>query len=115
MKEKNKKVHDTNIEAKKKYWPKFAKFMENQFNHGGDKYSMPDDSSKEITDWVCELSPGETGADWILQTMCKYIGRYRNFQREKDLFKKATYTFILWLKMGYHLQDEHDEDVKKEG
>ena len=108
-----KKLFNTNIEIKRKYWPKFAKFIENQFNHGGSKYTMDDNLNKEISDWVCELSPGETGADWILQTICKYAGRYKNFQREKDLFKMATYCYIMWLKMGYHLQDEHDEDVNK--
>jgi hypothetical protein len=45
--------------------------------------------------------------------MTKYIFRFKNFHREKDLLKIATYCFILWLKMGAHLQETHDEDVQK--
>lgn len=107
-------VHNTDVELKRKYWPKFAEFMANQFEHGGKKYAMDGQEDKEITDWVCELSPGKTGADWVLQTCAKYCGRYINFKRERDLFKIATYCFIMWLKMGYHLQVEHDEDVNVE-
>jgi len=105
------KTYNTDTKTKKECWPQFAKLIENQFIHGGDKYALND--GKEATDWVCELSGGETGADWILQTMCKYIARYKNFQREKDLLKIATYCFIMWLKKGHHLLGEHDEDTKK--
>jgi len=64
-----------------------------------------------VTDWVCEIVPGETGVDWVLGTMAKYIGRFINFKREKDLLKIATYCYIVWLKMGFHLNKDHDEDV----
>ena len=101
---------NTDIETKRKYWPEFAKFMENQFKFGGKKYQLSE--NKEISDWVCELSPGKTGADWIMQTICKYSGRFINFKLERDLFKIATYAFIMWLKMGFHLQHKHDEDLK---
>lgn len=103
-----KKVWNTDIETKQKYWPKFAEFIENQFKFGGKKYQLS--NGKEITDWVCELSPGKTGADWVIQTICKYGGRFINLQLEQDIFKIATYAFIMWLKMGFHLKDEHDED-----
>jgi len=108
------KLYNTGIKIKKDNWSKFAKLMENQFNHGGDKYKL-EGQDKEFTDLVCEISPGESGIDWILQTMVKYIGRFKNFQREKDLLKIATYCYISWLKMGFHLEENHDEDVKKEG
>jgi hypothetical protein len=107
------KVHDTDIKTKQEYWPKFAELMANQFNHGGEKYALGGVDSKETTDWVCEICPGVTGADWILGTMAKYIGRFKNFRRERDILKIATYCFILWLKMGYHLEEHHDEDIKK--
>jgi len=112
--DKNNKIYNTGIEAKRENWSKFAKFIENQFNHGGDKYSLPDQPDKEMTDLLCEMSPGKTGIDWILQTISKYCGRYINFSREKDLFKIATFAYIAWLKKGYHLKDEHDEDTEKE-
>ena len=98
---------NTDVETKRKYWPIFAKMIENQLEHGGKKYALPDQSDKEITDWVCELA----GWEWILGTMAKYLGRFLNFRREKDLFKIATYCFILWLKFGFHLKSEHDEDL----
>jgi hypothetical protein len=104
-------VYNITASLKRRFWPKFEKFIRNQFNHGSIKYMI--DEKMEATDWLCKLSPGETGADWILQTICKYAARYKTCRREKDLFKIATYAFIMWLKMGYHLQDDHDEDIEK--
>ena len=109
-----KRVYCTDVETKKKYWPLFRQMLDNQFMHGGKKYAMDGQEDKEVTDWVCELSPGTTGADWVLQTVAKYCGRYKNFERERDLLKAATYCFIMWLKMGHHLEKEHDEDVSKD-
>lgn len=107
------KVYNSTVSLKRKYWPKFNELIKKQFEHGGNKYALND--NMEFTDLVCMLSPGETGADWILQTMCKYICRYKNFKREKDLLKIATYAFIMWIKMGYHLKNEHDEDINING
>lgn len=100
----------TNIQTKRKYFPTFSNLIANQFNHGGEKYLHTID--KEFTDVICEFVPGETGVDWILGTVMKYLGRFKNFQREKDLLKIATYCYIMWLKLGFHLNDEHDEDIK---
>jgi hypothetical protein len=108
------KVHNTNTKTKRENWPKFEELIRNQFEHGGDKYNLGN-HDKEITDLICELSPGKTGFDWIFQTIVKYCGRYLNFQREKDLLKIATFAYIAWLKAGYHLNDIHDEDTKREG
>jgi len=109
------KIYNTAVSAKAKYWPMFAQLIENQFKHGGDKYSLTGQADKETTDLVCELSPGKTGVDWILQTIVKYCGRYLSFQREKDLLKIATYCYIAWLKKGYQYNHDHDEDTKREG
>ena len=59
---------------------------------------------------------GETQADWVLGTIVKYVFRFKNFGREKDLFKIATYCYILWLKCGFHLLSDaqHEEDINKE-
>jgi len=64
----------------------------------------------EWTDIICQMSPGKTGFDWILQTIAKYAGRYLQFKREKDLIKIATYCYIAWLKGGYHLLKTPDDD-----
>jgi len=113
--EKQLKIYGTTVEVKRKYWPKFAKFIENQFMHGGDKYVLEGFDDMEATDLVCKLfeKPGFNEIKWIIKTCFKYFFRFMNFRREKDLFKIATYIFILWLKMGYHLKDEHDEDTRK--
>src|SRR3990167_7558356 len=107
MQEKN-KIYNTNIETKKSEWKKFAQLIENQFIHGGAKYKG--NGEKEFTDLICESFPGESGVDWVLGTCMKYLGRYKNFGREKDLLKVATYMYIIWLKGGFHLNQEHDED-----
>lgn len=103
-------VHSTNIATKAKYWPVFAKLIEGEWKFGGEKYKFPT-VNKEATDWVCELGPGATGCDWIFLTCAKYLGRIINLKREKDLLKIANYMFIAWLKMGFHLNEEHDQDV----
>jgi len=105
------KIHNTNLETKKENFDEFAELIKNQFMHGGDKYSL--NQEREFTDAICEFVPGETGTDWILGTIMKYLGRFKNFQREKDLLKISTYCYIIWLKCGFHLKEEHDEDVKK--
>ena len=105
------KVFNTGIIAKRENWAKFAELIENQFKHGGEKYLLDNQKDKEFTDLVCEVSPGKTGFDWVLQTCVKYIGRYINFQRERDLLKIATYCYIAWLKAGHHLECDHDEDT----
>lgn len=102
----------TNIDQKKKHFPKFIELIKNQFWHGGSKYRAKRD--KEFTDILCEAFPGRTGIEGVLWTMGKYLGRYNNYGREKDLLKVATYCYILWLKGGFHLVEEHEEDTDKE-
>lgn len=103
--------YNTTVDVKRKHIDQFMDLIRNQFNHGGDKYSL--NNQKEFTDQICETFPGDSGVDWVLGTMMKYLGRYKNFGREKDLLKIATYCYILWLKGGFHLADSHDEDVKR--
>ncbi len=92
---------------KRENFEKFVQLIRNQFEHGGEKYAL--NSEKEITDWVCEIDP-----NWVLGTMAKYIGRYKNFKRERDLLKIANYAYILWLKDEWHLKKKHDEDISKD-
>ena len=88
----------------------FLALISNQFHYGGKKYGgiMMD---REATDVICHLFGGESGVDWVLGTMVKYIMRYKNFGQEKDLLKIATYCYILWLKAGFHLLTDHQEDI----
>ncbi len=105
-------IHNTSITEKKEHFDKFVELIKNQFWHGGEKYALSD--TKEFTDAICECFPGESGTDWVLGTCMKYLGRFKNFRREKDLLKVATYMYIIWLKHGFHKLDleEHDEDIK---
>jgi len=107
--------YTTGIKQKRENFSTFATLIENQFKHGGDKYATKPDAEKEFTDLICEAFPGDSGIDWVLGTAMKYLGRDKNFGREKDLLKIATYMYLLWLKGGFHLKEDHDEDVKKEG
>jgi hypothetical protein len=106
-------IYNTDVKTKKENWVKFAELIESQFTHGGDKYALEKQQDKEASDWVCELVPGTTDVDWIIGTMAKYLARYKNFGREKDLLKIVTYAYIIWLKKGFHLTKEHDEDSSK--
>ena len=104
---------NSGLKVKQEHLKEFSDLVYNQINHGGDKYSLSKD--KEFTDGICEIFPGESGVDWILGTILKYLGRYKNFGREKDLLKIASYTYILWLKGGFSEVRIHDEDTSKDG
>jgi len=108
------KTIGTTIDIKAKHFPKFAELIGNQFNHGGDKYKLPGFDDREATDVISSVFGGESEMDWVLGTMMKYIFRFKNFGREKDLLKIATYCYILWLKQGNHLHENHDEDTARD-
>lgn len=107
------KVYGTTVEVKKKHWEKFAELIKSQFWHGGDKYKIKGFDDREATDIISSVFGGESEFDWVLGTMMKYLFRFKNFHREKDLLKVATYCYILWLKQGNHLKKENDTDTKK--
>lgn len=103
----------TTVKVKQANWEKFASLIADQFNHGGDKYALQGFDDREATDVISSVFGGKSEYDWILGTMMKYLFRFKNFEREKDLLKIATYCYILWLKQGNHLNDQHDTDTKK--
>lgn len=78
----------------------FLKLVEDQFLYGGKKYAK--DDKKEVTDELVD----DYGFNWLLGTINKYVYRYENLGREKDLLKIACYMFIIWLKFGYHLENK---------
>ena len=103
----------TTVDVKNANFEKFAALIGNQFKHGGDKYKLPGFDDREATDVISSVFGGPSEFDWVLGTMMKYIFRFKNFQREKDLLKIATYCYILWLKQGNHLAQTHDEDTAR--
>ncbi len=109
------RVYNTTIGVKQENFKKFADLIESQFKHGGDKYKLPGFEDREATDVISSVFGGESEFDWVLGTMMKYLFRFKNFHREKDLLKIATYAYILWLKQGNHLIEENDTDTKSEG
>jgi hypothetical protein len=108
--------YGTTVEVKAANFQKFADLIGNQFKHGGDKYKLQGFEDREATDVISSIFGGKSEFDWILGTMMKYLFRFKNFEREKDLLKVATYCYILWLKQGNHLktEGEHDEDTAKQ-
>lgn len=75
----------------------FVELVKDQFQYGGKKYANTNE--KESTDILVD----DYGFNWLLGTLNKYIYRYKNLGREKDLLKVACYCFIIWLKFGFHL------------
>lgn len=106
-------VYGTTVRVKQENFDKFAQLISNQFNHGGDKYKLPGFADREATDVISSVFGGASEFDWVLGTMMKYLFRFKNFHREKDLLKIATYCYILWLKQGNHLKENADEDTNK--
>lgn len=82
----------TNIET-------FLNLVKDQWAYGGKKYAST--ATKESTDILVD----DYGFNWLLGTLNKYIYRYKNLGREKDLLKIACYCFIMWLKFGFHLDN----------
>lgn len=78
---------------------KFNDLVKDQWAYGGKKYAST--ATKESTDILVD----DYGFNWLLGTLNKYIYRYKNLGREKDLLKIACYCFIMWLKFGFHLND----------
>lgn len=78
----------------------FSDLVKDQLEYGAKKYGLT--ATKESTDEITETY----GVEWILGTCHKYLRRYQNLKRERDLLKVATYQFIAWLQMGYHLEPE---------
>lgn len=108
-------MHNTTTKVKAENFAKFAALIEEQFKHGGEKYKLAGFADRESTDIISAIFGGPREDQWILGTITKYIMRFNQFQREKDLLKISTYCFILWLKFGFHLRSEenHDTDTKK--
>jgi hypothetical protein len=75
----------------------FINLVADQFNYGGVKYAAT--TTKEATDILVD----DFGWNWLIGTQAKYVKRYKNLKREKDLLKISCYLFINWLKLGYHL------------
>ena len=106
---------NTTVDVKASNFNKFAQLISNQFKHGGNKYALPGFDDREATDIISSVFGGEREDQWILGTVTKYIFRWNTFHREKDLLKSVTYLYLLWLKMGFHLQENHDEDTRADG
>lgn len=84
---------------------KFIELVKDQFTYGGRKYAL--NNERESTDVLFETY----GANWLFGTMAKYIYRFNNLARERDLLKIACYCYILWLKRGYWLKSTGLLDV----
>lgn len=80
---------------------KFITLVQDQCNYGGQKYALSGSNTRESTDVLVS----QFGVNWLYGTMSKYVKRFRNLARERDLLKIACYCFILWLKRGYHIKE----------
>lgn len=110
-----KKIYNTTVETKAKYYKKFSDLIGQQFIHGGSKYKLNGFDDREATDVISSIFGGPNEDQWILGTILKYLCRWNNFHREKDILKMATYLYLLWVKQGFHLQQKHDQDISKKG
>jgi hypothetical protein len=84
---------------------RFFGAVNRQFSYGGQKYAQT--KEKEATDCLfCDF-----GKNWLFGTLAKYCKRYSNLKREKDMMKIATYCFIIWLKRGFHLNNQGTKEI----
>jgi len=97
--------NSTNLKVKREHIDEFCQLIKNQIEYGGKKYAQGKD--KEATDLICE----GFGMEWRLGEMYKRLLRFKNIQKEYDMFKLAAECFLVWIQMGYHKNEEHDEDI----
>lgn len=84
----------------------FLELVKEQIIFGGIKYRGVE-NGKESTDVIFDIF----GHEWLLGTIYKYILRYGNLGREKDLLKIGAYLYIIWLKRGFYLGEEGSDSV----
>ena len=100
-------LRNTNIKTKEEMFKEFCEEIEKQFKYGGKKYSAinPIYPDKESTDYIIDCFP-----EFVEATMMKYLLRFKTQKREEDLFKIATYCYILWLK--FFTGDVREDNLK---
>jgi hypothetical protein len=77
----------------------FENLVKDQFVYGGKKYALSGHDGRESTDDLFD----DFSQGWLFGTMGKYCKRYLNLHRERDLLKIACYSFLVWLKRGFHI------------
>ena len=80
----------------------FYYYIKDQFMYGGKKYALAGNSLRESTDDLFD----DFGKNWLIGTLGKYIMRFKNVAREKDILKIANYMYIIWLKRGFYIDDK---------
>ncbi len=83
----------------------FTMLVKDQFVYGGKKYAL--EKKRESTDLLFD----DFGANWLYGTIAKYLFRFQNLQRERDLLKIACYSYILWLKRGFFIDDRREVPI----
>ena len=84
----------------------FFKYINDQMCYGGKKYALKGVSARESTDVLFDIH----GMTWLFGTVHKYVFRYSNLKRERDLLKIATYMYITWLKRGFFCKTSGTSD-----
>jgi len=77
----------------------FLELVRDQFTYGAKKYGLKNVKDRESTDILFDTF----GRGWLFGTICKYVFRFRNLRRERDMLKIATYSYLVWLKRGFFL------------
>lgn len=85
---------------------KFTDLVRDQFTYGGQKYALNGSETRESTDVLFE----KHGKNWLIGTIDKYIFRFKNLSRERDLLKIACYMYIMWLKRGFYVRPDGIND-----
>lgn len=86
----------------------FNDLVKAQFQYGGTRYAgSTGNPQREATDDLFD----DFGECWLLGTVAKYVKRFSNLPRERDLLKIACYMYIIWLKRGFHLNPQGTLEV----
>ncbi len=86
----------------------FEELIEDQFKWAGATKYRASGEGKEVTDYLVE----DFGWNGLLWTQAKYTKRFKNQGAEKDLLKIATYQYINWLKLGFHMDPINQQRLR---
>lgn len=83
----------------------FKNLVQQQLEYGAKKYAHSNE--REVTDILVQYHSFR----WLIGTLDKYVGRFKNLMRERDPLKIATYCYIIWLKRGFHVHNEGTKEI----
>ena len=97
---------ENEIPGKLARFDKFCAEMKGIVLQGSDKYAGSEKDKKETVDVMVDILGKQGLKMFVLGDMIKRIFRYKNQERERDLFKLAVWAFLLWDRLHPEIKED---------